>query len=138
MARCGRVAGMSDPVSPVKGEAAGPLLTASAAVRARKEERAKVAVARVEEGRAGVVFGALAEEGRWRVARLLGREGTLSLGEVMARAGLPKWTASRYLLELWRAGIVDRYSAKEDGRQRVYRLTEVGAGLVQAGALLEG
>jgi predicted transcriptional regulator len=90
------------------------------------------------EGRAWVVFGALAEEGRWKVARLLGKEGTLSLGEVMVRSGLPKWTASRYLPELWRAGIVDRYSAKEDGRQRVYRLTEVGAGLVQAGALLEG
>lgn len=129
---------MSEGISPTEKAAAPRGSGARARRRVREEARQKEAMARLSERRPWTVFGALAEEGRWRVARLLGREGMLSLGEVMERTGLPKWSVSRYLLGLWRAGIVDRYASPEDGRQRVYRLTEVGAALVQAGVLLEG
>lgn len=144
----GRVWGMNEEIllnekgsgAPMDGVVRGRGVTSGARGRRRAltEGRQRMAVARREGAAPWVVFGALAEEGRWKVARLLGKEGRLSLGEVIGRTGLPKWSASRYLLELWRAGIVDRYSAKEDGRRRVYGLTEVGAGLVQAGLLLEG
>lgn len=88
--------------------------------------------------RAAKAFAALGDRGRWAVARVLAREPMLSATEVGERTGLPLWTASRQLMALWRAGLTERYAPKDDGRARVYRLTVAGAGLVQAGILLDG
>lgn len=88
--------------------------------------------------RAVAAFAALGERERWKVARLLAKEPMLSATELMARTGMSKSAASRQLMALWRAGLTERYAPKDDGRARVYRLTEVGAGLVQAGILLDG
>ena len=110
----GRVGGMTDDISPPS------------------------ATAVPETDRAVKAFAALGDRGRWAVARVLAKEPMLSATEVGERTGLPLWTASRQLIALWRAGLTERYAPKDDGRARVYRLTAVGAGLVQAGVLLEG
>ena len=86
--------------------------------------------------RAVAAFAALGERERWRVAGLLAKEPLLSATDVMARTGMSKSAASRQLMALWRAGLTERYAPKDDGRARVYRMTEVGAALVQAGLLL--
>jgi len=72
------------------------------------------------------------------MARLLAKEGRLSVAEAARGLGVPPLRASRFLQELWKAGIAAREVPRDDGRRREFRLTETGAALVQAGMLLEG
>ena len=88
-------------------------------------------------GRAVEAYWALAEAGRWELARLLAQERAVSLGEAGRRLGISQQMASRRFQALLRAGLVVREALAEDGRQWVYRLSESGAALVQAGVLME-
>ncbi len=92
----------------------------------------------LQSGRAQQAFWALGDEGRWAVARLLAQERVLTVSVAARRLGLLQQTASRYLQELWKAGLVSREAPADDGRRREFRLTETGAALVQAGMLLGG
>ena len=84
------------------------------------------------------VFWALGDAGRWAVARLLAGHRALTVTEAARLSGVPERSVSRHFLELWRAGLVSREAPADDGRARVFRLTDTGEGLVQAGMLLEG
>ena len=82
-------------------------------------------------------YWALAEPGRWEVAKLVAQERAVSLGEAGRRLGISRQVVSRRFQALLRAGLVVREALAEDGRQWVYRLSESGAALVQAGMLVE-
>ena len=73
---------------------------------------------------------------QWLAKR--GRERAVSLQEAVRLMGVSKVVASRRFQALHRAGLVVREAATEDGRQWVFRLSDTGAALVQAGMLLEG
>jgi len=88
-------------------------------------------------GRAALVFVALGVPARWGLVRLVGQHRALTLKEAARLAGLSKQAASQHFQILWDAGLVSREAPADDGRARVFRLTETGEGLVQAGLLLE-
>jgi DNA-binding HxlR family transcriptional regulator len=88
-------------------------------------------------GRAVEAYWALAEAGRWELAKLVARERAVSLVEAGRRLGISRKMVSRRFQALRRVGLVNREALADDRRQWVFRLTETGEALVQAGMLME-
>ena len=102
------------------------------------DKRSKLAPPLPEGERAWGAFWALGDGGRWAVAGLLAAHRALTVTEAARLSGVAERSVSRHFLELWRAGLVSREAPADDGRERFFRLTYTGEGLVQAGMLLEG